>query len=186
MRTFVAARGVALAGLAAASATAAHGGASALAEPAWSLPALAAASAGVAALLRLVHAAGATRSLAVRARGGAVGATHVPLGFAETAAVMLAAQGCAHVALIAAGAPAHPGQAAALVLHTGLALLGAAVVWTADRSLTAALAELDAAIAAAAELLLALAGPHRLVPAAAPAGRSPAGARRGRAPPAAA
>ena len=42
---------------------------------------------------------------------------------------MLAAQGCAHLALLAAGAPAHPGQAGALALHTALAVLGAALVW---------------------------------------------------------
>src|SRR6185312_8803086 len=44
MRTTTLARGLALAGVAAASATAAHGGAAAVADPAWSIPALAAAS----------------------------------------------------------------------------------------------------------------------------------------------
>jgi hypothetical protein len=184
MRTFVALRAVALAGLAAASATAAHGGLSALADPGWSLPAVAAAAIGVAALLRLLHAAEAARAAAARARHGAAAPAHVPMGLAETAAVMLAAQGCAHVALIAAGAPAHAGQIGALALHTALALLGAAVVWAADRSLTRAVGELGAAIAAAVELLLAMAGRSCPQPASMPAGRVPAGIRRGRAPPA--
>jgi hypothetical protein len=184
MRTFVTARALALAGLAAASATAAHGGGAAVADPAWSLPALGAATAGVAGLLRLLHAAGATRAeAAARARLGAAPAEHVPLGLAETVAVMLTAQGCAHAGLIAAGAPAHSGQAAAIVLHTGLGLLGAGIVWLSDRSLAAALGELAAAIAAAVELLLALAGAARPRHAAGPAARIVAGARRGRAPP---
>jgi hypothetical protein len=186
MRTFVVARGVALAGLAAGSATAAHGGPGAIADPAWSLPALAAASAGVAGLRRLVRATAATHAAAARARQGAAAPAHRALGLAETAAVMLAAQGCAHLALMAAGAPAHAGQAAALALHTGLALLGAFVVWAADRGLAGAVAELDAAIGAAAELLLALLVPGSPGPAPAPAGPLLAGARRGRAPPAAA
>jgi hypothetical protein len=183
MRTFVTARALALAGLAAASATAAHGGGAAVADPAWSLPALAAAAAGVAGLLWILHAAGATRAATARSRLGAARAEHLPLGLAQTAAVMLAAQGCAHAGLIAAGAPAHSGQAAAIALHTGLGLLGAVIVWGAERSLTTALGELAAAIAAAVEILLALAARIRPRLAAVPAARIVAGARRGRGPP---
>jgi hypothetical protein len=187
MRMHTLARGLALAGIAAASATAAHGGAAALADPAWSLPALAAACAGAVALVRMAASAGRARSAAAGAlRGSPAIAAHRPLGLTETAAIMLAAQGCAHVALLAAGAPAHTGQAGALALHTGLALIGAALVWSADRALARALAELGAAVAGAVELLLGLTPPPRPLPIAAPAGRPPTGASRGRAPPSAA
>jgi hypothetical protein len=187
MRTHTLVRGAAVAGLAAASATAAHGGAAALSEPAWSLPALAGAAVGVAALLRLLHCAGRARRAAASVRLGArAQAGPAPLGLAETTAVMLAAQGLAHVALIAAGAPAHSGQIGALALHTGLALLGAAAVWAADRILARALADLGAAVSAAAELLVGLALPRPAAPCPAPAGFSHTGRRHGRAPPAAA
>jgi hypothetical protein len=185
MRTHALARGSALAGLAAASATAAHGGTAALSDPAWSIPALVAAAAGVAALLHLTGAAARTRLAAARAHvGGATAVSHRPLGLAETAAIMLAAQGCAHVGLLAAGAPAHSGQTGALALHTALALLGAALVWKADRALTGALDALAASVAAAVELLLAVRGTARALTAFAPAGRRDRGRRHGRAPPA--
>jgi hypothetical protein len=184
MRTHTLARGLALAGIAAASATAAHGGGAALADPAWTLPALAASSAGALALARIAAAAGRAQGAAAGVLRGspAVGA-HRPLGLTETAAIMLAAQGCAHVALLAAGAPAHTGQAGGLALHTALALIGAALVWSTDRGLARALARLGDAIAGAAELLLRLTSRPRPLPVAAPAGRPPAGAARGRAPP---
>ncbi|HEY2790486.1 MAG TPA: hypothetical protein VGI72_13625 [Gaiellales bacterium] len=185
MRSPTLARGAALAGLAAASATAAHGGGAALADPAWSVPALAAAAAGTAALLRLTAAAGRARAAVARVRsGGQSAAAHHPLGLAEAAAIMLAAQGCAHLALLAAGAPAHPGQTGALALHTALAVLGAALVWAADRTLAGAVEALTAAIDTAVELLLAVCAPARREPPAVPAGRGHAGARHERAPPA--
>ena len=184
MRNNTLARGPALAGVAAASATAAHGGAAALADPAWSIPALAAASAGAIALLRMAGSARRARHAAARARHGSTAlGTHTPLGLPETAAVMLAAQGCAHVALLAAGAPAHSGQAGVLALHTALALLGAALVWAADRALGHALADLGAAVTAAIDLLLRLATPPRPAAVPAPTDRLPIGAHRGRAPP---
>src|SRR5204862_12926 len=43
--------------------------------------------------------------------------SHRPLSVAEAAAVLVAAQGCAHGALLLAGAPAHTGAAGALALH---------------------------------------------------------------------
>ena len=183
MRTHTLARGLALAAIAAASATAAHG-AAALANPAWSVPALAAASAGAIALASMAASTRRARAAAmeVLGRGPAV-ASHAPLGLPETAAIMLAAQGCAHLALLAAGAPAHPGQAGALALHTALALVGAELVWIADRALGRALADLGEAISAAVELLLGLTDPPRPLPVAALAGRTPIGAARGRAPP---
>ena len=184
MRTHTLARALALAGIAAASATAAHGGAAALADPVWSVPAFAAASAGAVALVRMAASAGRARSAAAHVlRGSPAFGSHTPLGLTETAAIMLAAQGCAHVALLTAGAPAHTGQAGALALHTALALLGAALVWAADRALARALADLGAAVAGAVELLLALTAPPRPLPVTAPAGRPPIGGCRGRAPP---
>ena len=185
MRTHTLVRGCALAGLAAASATAAHGGRAALADPAWSIPAFVAAAAGTAALLRLTAAAGRARAVVARVHeGGHFPTAHRPLGLVETAAIMLAAQGCAHLALLAAGAPAHPGQTGALALHTALAVLGAAIVWAADRALAGAMATLTAAVAAAVELLLALSAPARRRPSPLPAGRGHPGTRHERAPPA--
>jgi hypothetical protein len=184
MRNNTLARGLALAGVAAASATAAHGGAAALDDPAWSIPALAAASAGAIALLHMAASAGRARHAVSRARRGTpLLAAYTPLGLPETAAVMLAAQGCAHLALLTAGAPAHTGQAGALALHTALALLGAGLVSSADRALALALADLGDAVTAAIELLLRLATPPRPVPIVTPAGRRAIGAHRGRGPP---
>jgi hypothetical protein len=185
MRTHTLARGSALAGLAAASATVAHGGTAALADPAWSLPALAAAAAGTAALLRLTTSAQRARLAAVRVYHGAPGLpAHTPLGLFETIAIMLAGQGCAHLALLAAGASAHPGQLGAVALHFALGVLGAVAVWAADRTLSSALCDLDTAVAAARDLLLAVLAPAYLPPAGAPAGHLPRAGRQGRAPPA--
>ncbi len=184
MRTHTLARGLALAGIAAASATAAHGGAAALADPAWSLPALAASTAAALALVHMAAAAGRARRAAPHVlRGSPAVSLIAPLGLAETAAIMLTAQGCAHVALLAAGAPAHTGQAGALALHTALALVGAGLVRAADLALARALADLGAAVAGALELLLRPTAPPRPLPVAAPPGRPAFGARRGRAPP---
>ncbi len=184
MRTLTLARGLALAGIAAASATAAHGGVAALADPSWSIPALAASLAGALALVRMAASAGNARRAATHVlRGSPRVAAHAPLGLCETAAIMLAAQGCAHMALLAAGAPAHAGQPGTLGLHAALALLGAALVWSADRAVARALARLGDAVAGAAELLLRVPGRSRPLPLAAPAGRPPFGPPRGRAPP---
>jgi hypothetical protein len=185
MPTHTLARGSALAGLAAASATVAHGGTAALFDPDWSLPALVAAAAGTAALLRLTASARSARVAAARVREGA-GAppAHTPLGLAETIAIMLAGQGCAHLALLAAGASAHPGQFGAVALHVALGILGAVAVWSADRTLSRSLGELDTAVAAARELLLAVLAVAHRPPAGAPAGHLPLAGRHGRAPPA--
>jgi hypothetical protein len=185
MRTHTLARGSALAGLAAASATVAHGGTAAVANPAWSLPALAAAAAGTAALLRLTASARSARVAAARVREGAAALpVHTPLGLAEMIAIMLAAQGCAHLALLAAGASAHPGQSGAVALHFALGVLGAIAVWAADGTLSRALGELGTAVAAARELLLSVLAVTYRPPAGAPTGHLPFAGRHGRAPPA--
>jgi hypothetical protein len=185
MRTHVTVRGLALAGLGAASALVAHGGTAALANPAWSIPALAASAAGTAALLRLTASARRARLAAARLGDGTPAPpVDPPLGLAETTAIMLAGQGCAHIALLAAGAPAHPGQLGAVALHLGLGALGAAAVWAADRALADALSELDAAVAAALELLLAVLSPAHRRPAGTPVGHVSLPGRHDRAPPA--
>jgi hypothetical protein len=155
-----------------------------VADPAWSIPALAAASAAAIALLHMGAAAGRARKAASRAGYGTpTVAAHAPLGLPEAAAVMFTAQGCAHVALLAVGAPAHPGPAGALALHTALALLGAGLVWSADKALSRALDALSDAVTAAVELLLGLAVPPRPTPVPAPVGRLAISAHRGRGPP---
>ncbi|MEP6642313.1 MAG: hypothetical protein ABJB93_10455 [Gaiellales bacterium] len=185
MRTHTLARGAALAGLATASATVAHGGPAALADAAWSLPALAAAAGGIAALLRLTASAHRARLAATRVyQSGPRLPAHTPLGLFETIAIMLAGQGCAHLALLAAGASAHPGQLGAVALHSALGMLGAVAVWAADRTLSSALCDLGTAVAAARDLLLAVLAPAYLPPAGAPAGHLPLAGRHGRAPPA--
>jgi hypothetical protein len=185
MRTHTLVRGSALAGLAAASAAVAHGGTAVLANPAWTLPALAASAAGTAALLRLTAAAREARIASARVGAGTLAQpVHTPLGLAETAAIMLAAQGCAHIALLAAGASAHPGQLAAITLHFALGVLAAVAVWAADRTLAGALHDLDAAVAAALGLLLAGLAPRRRPPVGAPAGHLPLPGHHDRAPPA--
>lgn len=185
MRTHTIARGSALAGLAAASATVAHGGTAALADPAWSLPALAAAAAGTAALLRLTAAAQRARLAAARVYDGAAALpAHTPLGLPETVALMLAGQGCAHLALLAAGAGAHPGPLGAVALHFALGVLGAMGVWAADRTLSGALCDLDTAVAAARELLVLVLTPAYRPPPGTPAGHVVLTGRHGRAPPA--
>ena len=185
MRTHTLARGSALAGLAAASATAAHGGSAALADPAWSLPALLAAAAGTAALLRLTAAAGRARAAVARVPcGRPCHGHHPPLGLAETTAIMLAAQGCAHLALLAAGAPAHPGQTGAARACTPRSPCSARRSCGRPTARLAAPWTLTAAIAAAVELLLAVLAPARRPPSAAPGRPPPPGRRHGRAPPA--
>jgi hypothetical protein len=185
MRTHVIVRGLALAGLGAVSAVVAHGGTAALANPAWSVPALAASAAGTAALLRLTASARRARVAAARVGDGIPALpVHQSLGLAETTAIMLAGQGCAHIALLAVGAGAHPGQWGAMALHLGLGMLGAVAVWAADRALAGALTDLDAAVRAALLLLLAVLAPTHRRPAGAPAGHLPLPGRHDRAPPA--
>jgi hypothetical protein len=114
-------RALSFAALAAASAAVAHGGAAALTDPAWALPALGGATVATAVLLagwRLVAARGeraAEASLALL----------IP--------AMLVAQGAAHASLLAAGAAAHPGPSGSLALHLALAVLAAVLVHRIDR-----------------------------------------------------
>jgi len=113
MRTGSLMRAVAFAGLAAASAALAHGDAR---DPRW----LGAALCGAALATSVLAAAGSLAARRLPAH------TAAPLGLLTAA--MLAAQAVAHVAMLAAGAPAHAGLAGGLALHVVLAGLAALLV----------------------------------------------------------
>jgi len=163
------ARYLTLAGLAAGTAAVAHGGWSELSDPRWAgAAALGAALAATGLSWTKVAAATArwTATELEQGRARAVARTeHRPLTVLEAAAVLVAAQCCAHAALLLAGAPAHPGAGGALALHIALALAAALAASAADRALSTALARLHAAARRLLGLLSAL-------PAAPPPGRT--------------
>ena len=107
-------RALTFAGLAATSAALAHGGAAALADPAWGLPALA--GAGVATAIMLAG----WRLVAARGEQAA------EASLAALILAMLVAQGGAHLALLASGVPAHGGSTGSLALHLALAIIAVA------------------------------------------------------------
>ena len=184
------ARYLTLAGLAAGSAAAAHGGWAELSDPRWAgaaaagsaLAAMGLAWTGVVALA----ARWATSELDHGRVPRVTSRAHRPLGVLEAAAVLVASQACAHGALLVAGAPAHPGAGGALALHLALALAAALVASGVDRALSTALTGLSDAVGRVLELLAALplarGAVLRSFPAPTPATRLPPG----RAPPLAA
>ncbi len=184
------ARYLTLAGLAAVSATAAHGGWSELTDPRWAAAAALGAALAAAGLAWTGIVASAARWAAAELEHGRVerlpGAGHRPLSVLEAAVVLATSQACAHAALLAAGAPAHTGAGGAVALHLALALAAALAAAAVDRTLVSALERLDAA---AGRLLVVLSDlspaqssrPHP-IPTPAPARRLP----QGRAPPLAA
>jgi hypothetical protein len=113
MRTGSLMRGAAFAGLAAASASLAHGDAR---DPRW----LGAALCGAALATAVLAVAGSLTARPLPAH------TAAPLGLVTAA--MLAAQAAAHIAMLAAGAPSHAGLAGGLALHVVLAVLAAMLV----------------------------------------------------------
>ncbi len=159
-------RALTFAALAAATAAAAHGGFAMLADPRWAIAALG--GAGVAALVMW-------RGWALVARRGQIQDT---ASLAALIPAMLAAQTAAHLALLAAGAPAHPGAHGSLALHLALAVVAAVLVQLIDvRTQRRALAALRQSPRLSSEHVV------RRAPAAA-APRGLAGwHRRGRAPP---
>jgi hypothetical protein len=181
------ARYLTLAGLAAASATAAHGGWGELSDPRWAAAAAIGAALAALGLAWTGGVASAARWAAAELEHGripaATGRTHRPLSILEAAVVLVTAQACAHVALLVAGAPAHTGVGGSLALHLALALAAALLAAAIDRALGTALDRLEAAAGRLLEALLAPAAtwnprPRRLA--------TPAGATRlppGRAPP---
>jgi hypothetical protein len=149
-----------LAGLAAASAAASHGGTAALADPRWMFPAAAGAALAVLGFLG-VGAAAAAASAAARELGrGRISrlcrtGTHRPLGLIEATALTVIAQASAHAGLLAAGAQAHTTAAGSLALHLALAFASAAAVCAAERLLAATVARLDEVVRWVLALLLA-------------------------------
>ena len=114
-------RALCFAGLAATSAALAHGGLAALVDPAFGLPALAGAGAATAVLLF------GWRIVAAR------GEHPAESSLAALILAMLAAQGGAHLALLAAGVGAHGGSSGSLALHLTLAVVAAWLVHRIDR-----------------------------------------------------
>jgi hypothetical protein len=190
MRTERRARYLTLAGLAATSAAAAHGGWGELADPRWAAAATLGAALAAAGLAWTGFVASAARWATTELEHGRAGRLpdrgHRPLTVLEAAVVLVLSQACAHAALLAAGAPAHTGVRGALALHLALALVAALAAAAVDRALAEALDGLDAAANRLLELL------SELPPARNPRPRpyaAPAPARRlppGRAPPSAA
>ena len=185
-----AARYLTLAGLAAGSAAAAHGGWAELSDPRWAAAAAAGSALAAMGLAWTGAAALAARWATSELEHGRVpllgSRAHRPLGVLEAAAVLVASQACAHLALLVAGAPAHPGAGGALALHLALALAAALVASGIDRALSTALSGLDDAVGRLLELLATLPAVRsavmRSLPAPAPTARLPLG----RAPPLAA
>ena len=181
------ARYLTLAGLAAVSATAAHGGWGELSDPRWAAAAAIGAAVAALGLAWTGVVAAAARWAASELEHGrvpaAMGRSHRPLSVIEAAAVLVSAQACAHAALLLAGAPAHTGAGGSLALHLALALAAALVAAAIDRAVGTALDRLGAAAGRLVELLLAALPAHNACPRSLP---TPAGSKRlppGRAPP---
>jgi len=181
------ARYLTLAGLAAGSAAAAHGGWGELTDPRWAAAATLGAALAAAGLAWTGIVASAARWAAAELEHGRVERLpdrgHRPLTVLEAAVVLVLSQACAHAALLVAGAPAHTGAGGAIALHLALALGAALAAAAVDRALASALERLEAVAGRLLELLseLSPARNPRLRPA-----LTPAPARRlpqGRAPP---
>jgi len=155
-------RGVAFAGLAAASAALAHGDAR---DPLW----LAAAVAGAAVATAVLA---ATAWLAGRRLP-----PHRALPLGVVTAATLVAQAAAHAALLAAGAPSHAGLAGGLALHLVLAVLSALLLRAIDRRIEWASAGAGHAPTCCPPVVRRRLGPVE------PRALHAAGAVRGRAPP---
>ena len=113
-------RALTFAALAAVTAAIAHGGLATLADPRWAFAAVG--GAGVAAMVMW-------RGWALVARQGEIQDT---ASLAALIPAMLAAQTAAHLALLAAGAPAHPRAHGSLALHLALAVVAAVLVQLID------------------------------------------------------
>jgi len=176
-----------IAGLSAVGTVIAHAGPGGLADRRWLAAAVLGAAMALAGLVLTLKLVLALRERAESARAGRLpeGSQPVPDAFPFSALVgaMLVCQGCAHYALLAAGAPAHDVLAGSLTLHMLLAIAAAAIVALASRAVRRAAETLASAIAHALALLserprlrAPLASEHRRM-------RRLAGGARGRAPP---
>jgi hypothetical protein len=187
MRLIWLARGLAVSGLSAVSAVAAHEGPSALAAGRPLLVALAGAAVAALGVGALLASAVSRHARAGRVRRGDLLAARLEPGGRPGAvalvATLLVCQAAAHTCLILCGVAAHGGPPAPLALHALLALLAAATMIAFERLLGAATATLAAAIAAAAGTLAGR--PSQASPGIArrPHAATPDRAHRGRAPP---
>ncbi len=187
MRVNWLARGLAVTGLSAISAVAAHEGPAALGAGRPLLMALLGAAVTALGVAALLASAVSRCARAARVRRGDLLAAHLDPETAPGASALVAAllvcQGGAHLSLTLAGVAAHGGPPAPIALHALFALAAAAIVLCVERLLGSAGATLAEAITAAVERLARPAPPALVPPAsfpvAAPAGR----AHRGRAPP---
>jgi hypothetical protein len=153
---FVQAGGIA--GLSAVGTVIAHAGPAGLADRLWLAAAVLGAVMALAGLVLTLKLVLALRERAESARAGRFpeGAQSVPdaIPFSALVGAMLVCQGCAHYALLAAGAPAHDGPAGSLTLHLLLAIAAAAIVALASRAVRRAAETLASAIACALARLL--------------------------------
>jgi hypothetical protein len=181
------ARGLAVTGLSAISAVAAHEGPAALAAGLPLLVALAGAAVAALGVAALLASAVSRCARAARVRRGDLLAARLDLdtapGASALVAVLLVCQAGAHLSLTLAGVAAHGGPPAPIALHALLALAAAAIVVGLERLLGSAGEALAEAIAIAVARLARTAPPALTRPASSPH-PVPAGlAHRGRAPP---
>jgi len=153
MRVNWLARGLAVTGLSAISAVAAHEGPAALTAGRPLLVALVGAAAAALGVAALLASAVSSRARAARVRRGDLLAARLEPDTAPGASALVAAllvcQAGAHVALTLAGVAAHGGPPAPLALHALLALAAATVVLGVERLVGSAGETLAAAIATA-------------------------------------
>ena len=146
-----------IAGLSAVGTVIAHAGPGGLADRRWLAAAVLGAAMALAGLVLTLKLVLALRERAESARAGHLpeGSQSVPdaIPFSALVGAMLVCQGCAHYALLAAGAPAHDGPAGSLTLHLLLAIAAAAIVALASRAVRRAAETLASAIAHALALL---------------------------------
>jgi hypothetical protein len=181
------ARGLAVAGLSAVSAVAAHEGPAALGAGRPLLVALLGAALAALGVAALLASAAARTARAVRVRRGDLLAARLDPETAPGASALVAAllvcQAGAHVSLTVAGVAAHGGPPAPMALHATLALVAAAIILGVERLLGSSAAALADAIATAVARLARTTPAAAARPASSPV---PAPARRahpGRAPP---
>ncbi len=153
---FVQAGGIA--GLSAVGTVIAHAGPAGLADRRWLAAAVLGAAMALGGLVLTLKLVLALRERAESARAGRLpeGSQSVPdaIPFSALVGAMLVCQGCAHYALLAAGAPAHDGPAGSLTLHLLLAIAAAAIVALASRAVRRAAETLASEIASALARLL--------------------------------
>jgi hypothetical protein len=187
MRLIWLARGLAVSGLSAVSAVAAHEGPSALTAGGPLLAALAGAAVAALGVGVLLASAVSRYARAGRVRRGDLLAARLDPaggpGAAALLATLLVCQAAAHASLILFGIAAHGGTPAPLALHVLLALVGAAAMIAFERLLGAATATLADAIATAAGTLAWPPAPASAGVTRRPRAATPDRAQRGRAPP---